>query len=222
MKPAKRKNFCVITGDIVGSGTVNPSDRRRLTTAMHGLGQMILDAGFKMNSQEIFRGDSFQLLISETTNAIQIAVLMRAFMRGIQFKESAQIDIRLGIGIGAIEFRARNQNESDGTAYRNSAKALDQTLRQDLSNVWIITEFPDLDEILNTINIACEPITGKWTVAQSRSMLRSLQGLIHQEIAGELNVSQSTITRSLKSSNEKVIKYLLGFCQNKMSAYFTD
>jgi len=79
-----------------------------------------------------------------------------------------------------------------------------------------------LDENLNSINVAWETIISRWTVAQSKSMLRALQGYVHQDIANQLKVTQSTITRSLQSADEKAIQYLKAFCQRQILNYIGD
>jgi hypothetical protein len=127
--------------------------------------------------------------------------------------------VRLGIGIGQVEFKAKTQNESDGTAFRLAAQSLEIATKNNLANIWILTNQTPLDEHLNTINVAWETIISRWTVAQSKSMQYSLQGFVHQEIANKLKVTQPTITRSLQSADDKVIHYLLEYCHKMISTY---
>jgi len=221
-RTARQKLFCVITGDVIGSTLVPVAERKRMKKAMQQLGEMLAQAGFKVNTQEIFRGDSFQLVLSETSKALSAALLIRAWMRSVDMGESSPLDVRLGIGIGPIEFKAKSQNESDGTAYRHAAKALDQTVKQNLANIWMTTGIADLDEILNSISIALETMITRWTVAQAKSMRWSLQGMVHQDIANKLKVTQSTITRSLQSADDRAIQYLNTYSQKLISKYIVE
>ena len=221
-KAKKQKIFCVITGDVIDSTLVPVADRKRMKKAMQQMSDVLAQAGFKVNTQEIFRGDSFQLVLSETSKALSAALLIRAFMRSVDLDEFAQLDVRLGLGLGPIEFKAKSQNESDGTAYRNAAKALDQTVKQNLTNIWITTGIEDLDGMLNSISVALETIIARWTVAQAKSMRWSLQGMVHQEIANQLKVSQSTITRSLQSADDRAIQYLNTYSQKLISKYIVE
>lgn len=218
----RQKQYCVITGDVIDSTLLSASDRKRMTRVMHQLGDVLTRAKLRFNSQEIFRGDSFQLVFEEIPQTIDIILLIRAYMRGTELEGDQLLDVRLGVGIGPIEFKAKTQNASDGTAYRNAAKALEQTMKQNLANLWIITGIDELDDALNSINIAWETIISRWTVAQSKSMFWVLQGMVHQEIANKLKVTQSTITRSLQSADEKAIQYLKAYCERLISKYITE
>jgi len=219
---AKPKIFCVITGDVIDSTLLDAADRKRMNRSMQKLGEVLVQGGYRMNAQETFRGDSFQLVLKESSRVMEVALLLRAYMRGTELEGDQVLDVRLGIGLGPIEFKAKSQNASDGTAYRYAAKALDQTVKKNLANIWIKTGFEDLDENLNSINVAWETIISRWTVAQSKSMLRALQGYVHQDIANQLKVTQSTITRSLQSADEKAIQYLKAFCQRQILNYIGD
>lgn len=219
MATLKSKLISVITGDIVGSTQLNPADRKPMVKAMNNVGEMLTKAGFVLKSQEVFRGDSFQLVMNENARILDVALLIRAYMRGIELDSLTQLDVRLGIGVGQIEFRAKTQNESDGTAFRLAAQALELATKNNLANIWFLANDPALEEHLNTINVAWETIISRWTVAQSKSIQWSLQGLVHQEIANKLKVTQPTITRSLQSADDKVIHYLKTYCQKMISTY---
>jgi len=219
---AKPKIFCVITGDVIDSTLLDAADRKRMNRSMQKLGEVLVQGGYRMNAQETFRGDSFQLVLKESSRVMEVALLLRAYMRGTELEGDQVLDVRLGIGLGPIEFKAKSQNASDGTAYRYAAKALDQTVKNNLANIWIKTGIEELDENLNSINVAWETIISRWTVAQSKSMLRALQGYVHQDIANQLKVTQSTITRSLQSADEKAIQYLKAFCQRQILNYIGD
>ncbi len=218
----KQKIFCVITGDVIDSTLLTVVDRKRMTRSMQKLGDLLAKSGYRVNTQETFRGDSFQLVLNEISRAPEIALMTRAYMRGTPLEGDQVLDVRLGIGLGPIEFKAKTQNISDGTAYRNAAKSLDQTVKQTLANIWITTGIAELDEPLNAINVAWETIISRWTMAQSKSVLWALQGLVHQDIATQLKVSQSTVTRSLQSADEKTIQYLNAYCRRLISKYIVD
>ena len=219
---AKPKIFCVITGDVIDSTLLDAADRKRMNRSMQKLGEVLVQGGYRVNAQETFRGDSFQLVLKESSRVMEVALLLRAYMRGTELEGDQVLDVRLGIGLGPIEFKAKSQNASDGTAYRYAAKALDQTVKNNLANIWIKTGIEELDENLNSINVAWETIISRWTVSQSKSMLRALQGYVHQDIANQLKVTQSTITRSLQSADEKAIQYLKAFCQRQILNYIGD
>lgn len=217
MCAAKTSVWGVITGDIIRSQSLGPADHRRMTKAIVGIHDIMDKAGFSITSHAVIRGDSFQLVMTDTTTLLRAALLIRAHIRCIEMEDAPQPDVRIGIGVGPIEFKGKSQHESDGTAYRNAASALEEAKKHHLANIWMISTNPQTDRHINAINVAWETIISRWTIAQSRAMQGSLQGWLHLEIAKKLKVTQPTVSRALQSAEDKAIHYLLTYCQELLT-----
>ena len=86
----------VITGHIVDKSLRTPQEWvQALKSVLNGFGSEPLD-------WQLFRGDSFQLVIDEPQNALLTALRIRA-----AFKVAMGQDLQLAIGIGTVDFGRR-------------------------------------------------------------------------------------------------------------------
>jgi hypothetical protein len=215
----KKKNYVVITGDIVQSTSLSGQERVKLAALLSGLQKKLSSANLGVASAEVIRGDSFQLVLDEPARGMETLFLIRAYFRSVQINESIVLDARLGMGIGPIEYKRNKQNESDGTAFRLAAKALEETEKPSLSRMHCKTESEAINRHLNAVLVACEMIIGNWTSPQAKAMWWSQQGLTQTEIAGKLHVAQPTVTRALRSAGDKTIQYIIGYSSTLLHEY---
>ena len=83
----------VITADIINSREVSPEVwLKTLTKTLQNLGE-------EYTTWEIYRGDSIQM-ITEPKNALGLAILLKSVV-----KQTPNLDIRIGIGLGEITYR---------------------------------------------------------------------------------------------------------------------
>ncbi|MCS2958168.1 hypothetical protein NXX53_15850 [Bacteroides salyersiae] len=107
----------VITGDIIQSTRIKPENKQLvLDTIRNTVYEMEKWSKMKL---EIFRGDSFQIVIDNPYEAVRIAILIRA---GLQKStpEGSEIkwDARLALGLGSVNFsQEESVTESDGEAF---------------------------------------------------------------------------------------------------------
>jgi hypothetical protein len=116
-------NHAVITGDIVRSGRLSSEGFGRVQ-------EFLLHAGEEIRQRfsdqvplplDVFRGDSWQLLVTTPRPALRIALHMRAFLRA-----EADVDTRFAIGIGPIDaVPAKSVATGRGEAFRLSGAMLD-------------------------------------------------------------------------------------------------
>ena len=109
----------VITGDIVGSSQIKPEFREDLLTCLTTMREELqCVAPFRM---ELYRGDSFQLLVEDPAMTAKIAILLRAgLIYHTPNKDSGTWDAKVSIGIGGIDFISENIVTSDGEAFMYS------------------------------------------------------------------------------------------------------
>lgn len=129
----------VITGDIVDSTQIEPNMRAKLLSAIKNT---VADINKYIDSEvqvEIYRGDSFQILVPNPIEALRIAFLTRL---GIQYRtplmeknrSKNKWDARISLGIGAISFNSSSIIESDGEAYQNYHYLLEQISQKELAH----------------------------------------------------------------------------------------
>lgn len=91
----------VITGDIINS--------RKVASAlwMEDLKGILNAYGNEPKDWEIYRGDSFQLVV-DPRDALEIALLIKATI-----KQHKSLDVRMAIGIGNVDYSADKVTESN-------------------------------------------------------------------------------------------------------------
>ena len=104
----------VITGDIVDSRSV------RTEAWIDPLKRVLSAYGESPKEWELFRGDSFQLLLKNPEDSLLAAMRTKACI-----KSSPGQDVRMAIGVGDIDYRAARITESNGDAFVRSGDAFD-------------------------------------------------------------------------------------------------
>ncbi len=154
---------------------------------------------------DIFRGDGFQIRISDASKAINIALAIRAYLRSnVVGSGDGALDARLAVGIGTLDFESDRLSTSDGEAYRLSGRLLD---RMDRARLEVSTPWQSVNEELELTTAFADDIISSWTPSQSKIILLSLlTNKNHPELSQELGVTRQTVDKSLRASKEELIK----------------
>ena len=118
----------VITGDIISSTSIPFEERKKLLEIFD---KIVNDLQSLCELKcEIFRGDSFQILVEKAELALEVAVLIRAGLK-MNTPENSKIiwDARVAIGVGEIEFIDDKVITSDGEAFKYSGRAFDELIK---------------------------------------------------------------------------------------------
>ncbi|WP_342304909.1 SatD family protein [Methanolobus sp. ZRKC5] len=208
--------YAVITGDLVQSSQLEHETREEMIAYLRD-SLMFIEDHLQLHDTiflpfDIFRGDSFQVVLSKPDRALLASVLLS--QRLSLFNEgSKDFAARLSIGIGTIEYipDSGNIGEADGVAFRLSGKALD-TMKQKGQNLLVTTPNPALNLMFETQCSFFDLIAGRWTNIQKEIILEKLSGSTQEEIASRHGKSQSTISQSLKASGfDGVKKFLFNY-----------
>lgn len=168
---------------------------------------------------DIFRGDSWQLLVKDPRYALRVALFYRAFLRARM--ESHDFNTRIGVAIGELDFVPRDSvSEGQGEVYTLSGKAL-ENLPNTVSMSFLSSNNLH-KKCLNTIVQLIDSLSTRWTDKQSLAILGALQGWTQKKIAKilwEKKISQQAVAQHLKSSGwyavEKGIEYFEEYIQAK-------
>ncbi|MFI3240119.1 MAG: SatD family protein [Bacteroidales bacterium] len=196
----------VITGDIINSRKISDELRNRFLDIIQNLGDKLSYLSLGNIQSEIYRGDSFQILIEDVSESLKIAVLLRSKLR------EYDLDARLAIGIGNISFNNSSVVTSDGEAYINSGKCFDSIGKNRLV---ILTPWDEVNEELKVSTAFADNIISKWTPTQSKVMFISIsEDNIQKEIAYKMGKSVQNINKILMTARESLIKdYLNRYTQ---------
>ena len=194
----------IITGDIVNSRSVEAKQWvPKLKKALNLFGS-------EPKSWEIYRGDSFQLKV-EPAIALHAAILIKSEIK--QFKE---LDVRMSIGIGAIEYDTSKITESNGSAFSRSGECF-ENLKKELLQIKSNSE--NFDKTLNVMLSLAGLSMNDWTPLSSEIIQISLENpeMTQLEIAKLLDKSQSNISIALKRGGFDEIQKLLNYYKEEIT-----
>lgn len=193
----------VITGDIVGSSQIKSEFRGDLLTCLTTMGdELQCISPFRM---ELYRGDSFQLLVEEPAMAAKIAILLRAgLICHTPNKEHGVWDAKVSIGIGSIDFISDSIVTSDGEAFLYSGRQLDAMGKRKLG---ILTPWQDVNEELDVSTAFVDDIITGWSNKQAGMIYLSLrQNSAKKEVAEMSGTSIQNVRNVLSVAKESLIK----------------
>lgn len=196
----------VITGDIVNSTTIKVDWRKHLIDSIPRIAdELRILSPLKI---ELFRGDSFQLIVDKPEETLKIAVLLRAGLKSnTPFQSKGIWDARIALGIGEISYTSDKVVISDGEAFRFSGWGLDEIGKRRLT---IRTRWEDINEELKVSTAFADDIISGWTCTQAQVVY---QALLHQmpqkDIAVKYNKTAQNISKLLGTAKENLIRIYL-------------
>jgi len=196
----------VITGDIVNSTQLEGTQEKKLLKLL----QTILSD----HKHEFFRGDSFQVYIKDTAQALRICLLCRTAAIGLLPEQSPPIsDVRLSIGIGSVESPVRSLATAKGDAFLMSGRALD-AMEKTEGRLIIVTADKMAGLALSVMSDYINSIYRQMTPKQAEVIFELLKGFSQQHVADKLNRSKSTISQHVTAGRWDEIENILNKFQN--------
>lgn len=198
--------IAVITGDIINS---QHADTEVWITKLKNL---LAKWGSSPHTWEIYRGDEFQMKCSIDD------VFWRFLAIKSLIKSQENLDVRIAIGIGEENFSSEKITESNGTAYVNSGRLLND-LKSDGHTVSIKTSNDSLDRDLNILLKWSSKDFDSWTMATSEIIHEMImnQDNTQEDLAKKFTISQSSISQRLKRANYDLIVETNHYFKKKIS-----
>jgi hypothetical protein len=190
----------VITGDIIGFTGLDITARQQLIEATTQLMKSWVD---EPANAEIFRGDSFQLLLDDPQKAIRRAIQLICWFRQ-QETADTQLSCRLSVGIGQVSYRGKSVLDSDGSAFHYSGRAFDKMEIEELLHIQTGNE--RRNELFAVILIFINAIISHWTPQQAAAIFLALEDCKQLQIAEGLSISQGAVNSRLKAARWKEVK----------------
>jgi hypothetical protein len=187
----------VITGDIIGS---------RQQESQHwveDLKKILAPFGKTPNQWEVYRGDEFQIEVSNPEDALLTAILVKAHLRTIKS------DARMSIGFGDKTHNAERISESNGSAFINSGE-LFETLKKQKVNLALRTGDLDFDEKLNLMLQLALTFMDSWLVQSAEFVAAAIENptLSQEELGQKLGINQAAVSRRQKRAQFDLVMNL--------------
>lgn len=198
--------IAVITGDIIKSES---SESSLWINPLKGL---LKNWGKSPGEWEIYRGDEFQLKC-EIDEVFKIFLAIKSLV-----KSNENLDVRMAIGIGNENFSSEKITESNGSAYVNSGRLLNE-IKTDGKTLSIKTPNERVDYDLNIVFKWASIDFDGWTpaVAEIIHLFIMNEGITQEDIAKKLNITQSSVSQRLKRANLDLITETDKFFRKKIA-----
>lgn len=199
----------IITGDIVKSRSLkNPE--LWITALKSALAYLNSDT----SQWEIYRGDSFQIEITDISKSFISAVYLKACVKMIH-----GLDVRLGIGIGKKTYESNTISESNGEAFIFSGETL-ESLKKEKVNLRLKTTDAQLNDELNLYLKLASTFMDSWTVSSAEIVKLSIEqpDALQQELADIIGTKQDAISKRQKRAELDLIWELDSMFQQKIAS----
>lgn len=205
----------VITGDLINSTNIATEWRRAVVDALNTCVSDFMS--LTPIKTEMYRGDSFQIVVDKAEQALPVAIALRSKLRASTPEGNDMWDARVSIGIGDISFESDNVVTSDGEAFRRSGRAFDTIGKKRLS---ISTPWPKLDASMELITRFADEIISSWTARQARVVYHSILNLKTQkEMAEELGMTRQNFNYHWGASKAQLILDYIEYCKAQIASY---
>lgn len=194
----------IITGDVIHSRS-------------HAVGEWMpmLEQSLKRYASnfDIFRGDSFQAEVP-FSKVFEAVFHLKASLRTFE-----QMDVRLGIGMGAISYPDSDIKKSSGKAFVYSGEAFDQLGKETIA---FKSEHTELDAQLNLIMSLSALLLEQWTVNLSETVLAAIENPSANQIELTQVIGrkhQSQVSVELSKANYPKIQQVIQYCTQVIEKY---
>lgn len=163
----------------------------------------------KILGPEVFRGDSWQMLVASPKYALHVVGYLRAGL-----KSRSLLDTRVGVGVGNGPLPASDLGRADSSVFRLSGRALDDMKRGET----LICRMDDgffhdaaVEALLNSSLKFAARCMEEWSYLEAFAIHKILEGKTHQDIALEWpggETSQQNVAGALKRAGWPQLQYL--------------
>jgi hypothetical protein len=221
LKINRNKLYAVLTGDVIGSARLSTPHRKKLFDLLRRSSTSVMNAypGDIPLPVDVFRGDSWQLIVADPVKAPAVALYVRAVLR--EGWGSGKIDSRIAIGIGTIDFIPGDRaSEGDGEAFRRSGGALEGMKKS--YHMRFSVHDKQLEETLNIIFQLIDVLASRWTGKQARAIRGVLQGFTQEKIASlwRPKIKQQTVYKHLERAGWWGIEPALASMEKSLKKLF--
>lgn len=202
--------YAVLTGDLIQSSRFNVQERKKILDSITSNLRKMTEIwkSLEILGPEIYRGDSWQILLSEPHLAMRTAFYLRAGL-----KTQHQADTRVSIGIGTVDHLPKKSlAQADGEAFRFSGTGLDILDKKEKMVCWLIqpvnmnkfqpvSETTILNAYINTALFFASQLADGWSQTEAFAIYKTLEGKTQSEIAldwlSQTRTTQQNVAKTL-------------------------
>jgi hypothetical protein len=204
---AQLKYYAVLTGDIIGSSRLRlhqlESVRSSLMRAVGAVRRW--KRGLVKGRTEFFRGDGWQILLTDPAMAMRVAVFLRASLLA-----GGVADSRIAIGLGESETTHARIALSTGQAFVLSGRALDEMTHYSRMTIGIPSSSAPLSDWLPVVGHLCDSLIDQWTRRQAEIVCLAIDPKEpdYERVGQSMRpkVSKQAVAKGLRGANWYVVR----------------
>ena len=207
--------YAVITGDLIDSSKFVNNEWQKVAFLLYESfriveNETVPNEAFQYKF-EIYRGDSFQGVLKNPEFALKTAITILTYLQTHPVNNKMVLP-RLSIGIGTIDYFSSSDkiSESDGEAFRNSGRILDEMKKKN-EMLKVTTPESRLNDIFDVQCTFFDVLCDKWKIEDSEALFGKMKNLTQEQIAFEYGISQSAVSYRLKSAGYKAVKKFIHY-----------
>ncbi|ANI89419.1 hypothetical protein A9P82_08990 [Arachidicoccus ginsenosidimutans] len=200
--------IAVLTGDIIHS------EKQQKSSWLKALKKVLSSFGKSPKDWEIYRGDEFQLQLPDAKEALLAALRIKSYIKSVE-----NIDARIAIGLGDKTINAAKVTESNGSAFVNSGRLLDD-LKKEKTSLALASGNDDFDKEMNLMLRLALVSIDSWSAVSAEIVYLFLSNpkLQQTEVAQQLEIRQSAVSQRLRRANYDLLVALIDFYQQKIQS----
>lgn len=210
------RDYAVITGDVIDSSGLTAPQRKELPGLIHRVSDE-LQAWYgpeRLTPISIFGGDSWQTLLARPSDALRVALFVRASLLASELN----VDTRLAIGVGGVDFVPESGiEEADGEAFRLSGRLLEEESKA-VGGLRFAEAGQRTDATWQlALRLGDALVRSCWTEKRAQAMTGALRGWTLQRTADLWTpaISRQTVDRHLIEGCWPDVAALLDFYENR-------
>ncbi len=208
----KSPGYAVITGDFTGFSRLDRHVRQSMPGLMAEAGDAFrrILPGAMPYPVSVFRGDSWQVLLTDPACALRAAVFIRAYIRA--FGRDGSLDTRMAIGIGDVDYvPEENVSAGDGPAFRCSGKMLEKMTSPRSGTLRYAFADAVFEQLIDALVFSTGALMEAWRPLQARAVAGCMEGLKQKQIAESwpVSVTCQAVSRHLKKARWQAIDHAI-------------
>ncbi|UZD23418.1 SatD family protein [Algoriphagus halophytocola] len=211
--------IAILTADII-----NSRDLENQNLWISPLKNLLRTWGNTPKQWEIFRGDSFQLEITDPMESLLAALQIKALVKSLPLstgsKRISPIDVRMAIGIGEKNHDADRISESNGEAFIRSGEKFEQ-LKSEMTNLAINSPWKEWNTEINLYLKLAGIQMDSWSISSGEVMSEILHNpdRTQAQIGKTLNINQNSVSKRYKAAHGQNILELEKLFRKKLSQH---
>ena len=211
--------IATISADIVSSTSLTSEETILLKQKIEYLFQVIESKYPDFWGRQI-KGDYLECYIPNVSDALRIALLIKAYIKSVIFAERKQskafytYGLRMAIGIGDMRIVDKEHGILDGEAIYLSGRAMEDMNSLSKGTMLLKINVPQLASSLNTVCVLVDALMNSTTKRQSEVVFYKLLSMKETDIADRMGISQASVNEHSTSARWYCLENALDYFEH--------